>query len=587
MAVGLSLSSLSADAWFPSRHSQQVGAAQLVAAKQHFAGTTAFIVCTMALGLAAQLNQGFGWGALAWQCIMGALAATIVTEWRRGLSTRSVHAITAFGALWGSCWAIGLCIWSLSAPEPLPLIGAAASLIFVMHVVSTCYFAPWSVVAFSSPLVLATLFVSSTTLDVPAAPIAALLVLLQALASFRLLRKNWSDFAHSIDMDVETSRLAAMLQEQKEIAERAVQLKTRFLASASHDLRQPMHAISLYLDGLAEVDLPERVREAISDAKVCAHDMNDMFRSLLDISRLDAQQAIPTLSSFGMESLLSRVEKEFQPLAASRGVKLKVRPCLDHVYSDPVMVERIVLNLVSNAVRHTPGGRVLVACRVRGRALRVAVYDTGPGIPESQQQAIFEEFYRLDTSRPQDNTGGVGLGLAIVRRLSQSLHLRIIVRSTPGRGSMFAVDLPLVHVAHKRAVAPRGGPKLAGRQVIVVDDEVSILRAASFILESSGCEVIAARSGREALMLLANCTRVPDFLVCDYELKGEQTGAEVIRQLREEFNCDIPAMLVTGNTSGGGAERSARELAIPVLYKPLEAHALRSALEALLVAEEQ
>jgi signal transduction histidine kinase/CheY-like chemotaxis protein len=495
--------------------------------------------------------------------------------------------MTAFGALWGSCWAIGLCTWSISATPPWPLIGAAASLIFVMHAVSTCYFAPWCVVAFSIPLVLATLFVSSTALDAPAAQIAMLLVGLQALASLRLLRKNWNEFARSIDMDVEASRLAAMLQEQKEIAERAVQLKTRFLASASHDLRQPMHAISLYLDGLSEVDLPERAREAISDAKVCAHDMNDMFRSLLDISRLDAQQAIPTLSSFGMESLLSRVEKEFQPLAASRGVKLKVRPCLDHVYSDPVMVERIVLNLVSNAVRHTPGGRVLVACRVRGRALRVAVYDTGPGIPESQQQAIFEEFYRLDTAGPRDNTGGVGLGLAIVRRLSQALHLKITVRSTPGRGSMFAVDLPLVHVAHRRAAAARGGPKLAGSQVIVVDDEVTILRAASFILESSGCEVVAARSGREAMMLLADSTRVPDFLVCDYELKGEQNGAEVIRQLREEFNCDIPAMLVTGNTSGGAAERSARELAIPVLYKPLEAHALRSALEALLVAEEQ
>jgi two-component system, sensor histidine kinase len=595
MALGLSLPLLPANAWFPSRHQQQVREAQLVAAKQHFASTAAFIVCTMVLGLAAQLQGGFGWGALAWQCGMGALAATALAAWHRGrnapdpeyVESRPIHAMAVFGALWGTCWSIGLCAWSFSVQAPLPLMGVAVSLIFVMHAVSTCYFAPWSVVAFSVPVVMATFFVSSVTLHAPIAEIAVPLVALQSLATFRLLRKNWNDFAHAIDIDVETSRLATMLQEQKEIAEKAVQLKTRFLASASHDLRQPMHAISLYLDGLAEVDLPERVREAISDAKVCAHDMNDMFRSLLDISRLDAQQAIPTLSSFGMESLLSRVEKEFQPLAASRGVKLKVRPCLDHVYSDPVMVERIVSNLVSNAVRHTPGGRVLVACRVRGRALRLAVYDTGPGIPESQQQAIFEEFYRLDTSQPQDHTGGVGLGLAIVRRLSQALHLRILVRSTPGRGSMFAVDLPLLHVAHKRAAANRSAPKLAGRQVIVVDDEVSILRAASFILESSGCEVIAARSGREALMLLADSMRVPDFLVCDYELKAEQTGIDVIRQLREEFNCDIPAMLVTGNTSGGVAEKSARELAIPVLYKPLEAHALRSVLEALLVAEEQ
>lgn len=252
------------------------------------------------------------------------------------------------------------------------------------------------------------------------------------------------------------------------------------------------------------------------------------------------------------------------------------------------MVERIALNFVSNAVRYTPvGRRVLVACRVRSRALRLAVYDTGKGIAESDQQTIFDEFRRLDSSRPRDHTGGLGLGLAIVRRLAQALRLNVLVRSTLGRGSMFAVDLPLVHVSRGRPGVLASEPMLAGRLIVVVDDEPSILLAASFILETAGCEVIGARSGREALLSLASCTRVPDAIICDHELNDKHYGSDVIRHLREEFNCDIPALLVTGNTAGGMAEKSARELGISVLYKPLEGAALRSSLEELLTTQER
>ncbi|MBC7436718.1 MAG: response regulator, partial [Bdellovibrionales bacterium] len=214
------------------------------------------------------------------------------------------------------------------------------------------------------------------------------------------------------------------------------------------------------------------------------------------------------------------------------------------------------------------------------------VYDTGKGIPESQQQVIFDEFHRLDPSRPHDHTGGLGLGLAIVRRLTQALRLPVMVRSTPGRGSTFAVDLPLVHVSRYRPEADRPGARLAGRLVVVVDDEPSILLAASFMLETAGCQVIGARSGRDALASLAGSVRVPDFIVCDYELNDTSTGSDVIRELREEFNSDIPALLVTGSTAGGRADKSARELGVTVLYKPLEAAALKRSLEELLTIKE-
>lgn len=285
---------------------------------------------------------------------------------------------------------------------------------------------------------------------------------------------------------------------------------------------------------------------------------------------------------------MSRVEKEFHPLAVARGIRLKVGPCTAHAYSDPVMVERIVLNFVSNAVRYTPnGGRVLVTCRVRGSSLRLAIYDTGKGIPESEQQAIFDEFRRLDPSRPHDRTGGLGLGLAIVRRLALALRLPITLRSTPGKGSMFAVDLPLSHVSRGRPAATVAERSLAGRLIVLIDDEQSILRAASFILQVAGCEVICAKSGLEATRLLADTTRVPDAIVCDYELNDACKGSQVIRKLRDEFNLDIPAVLVTGNTTGGMVETEAGELGIGVLYKPLEAAALTGSLKELLFAKER
>jgi CheY-like chemotaxis protein len=376
-----------------------------------------------------------------------------------------------------------------------------------------------------------------------------------------------------------------MLREQKDIAERTVHQKSRFLASASHDLRQPMHAISLYLDGLAEMDLPERAQRAVSDARICAHDMIDMFRSFLDISRLDAQHAVPLLGVFPVGTVLSRVEKEFLPLARSRGVSLKVRPCGAHVYSDAVMVERMALNFVSNAVRHTDGGRVLVACRIRGKNLRLAVYDNGRGIPEEDQQTIFEEFRGSTTDAP-DRTGGLGLGLAIVKRLANSLRIPVVVRSIPGRGSMFAIDLPLVHVpGGSRERAPVESA-LTGKFVVLVDDEPSILKATSFILEGAGCVVAAARTSREAFDDVVAGTRVPDAIICDYELNDRIKGPEVIRLLREEFNCDVPALLVTGDTAGGAADRAGRQMGIPVLYKPLEAGSLTRSLEGLLAIEE-
>mgnify|MGYP000458654488 CR=1 FL=1 len=228
---------------------------------------------------------------------------------------------------------------------------------------------------------------------------------------------------------------------KKEEAERGNHAKTRFLAAASHDLRQPMHAMALYLGELSSLDLPERARRAVGDARLCADDLNDMFRSVLDMAQLDSQAARPQPRPFCVAALLDRVERTFKPLADAEGVDLRVLSRAQWAHSDPAMVERVIMNFTSNALRHARGNRVLVTCRARGDTLRLAVHDNGAGIAPAQQQAIFEAFYRLDTGAHQRHTG-FGLGLSIVSRLTHMLDVPLVLRSAPGHGSMFAIDLP-------------------------------------------------------------------------------------------------------------------------------------------------
>lgn len=227
-------------------------------------------------------------------------------------------------------------------------------------------------------------------------------------------------------------------------AQRTCRLQLRALAEASHDLRQPVHALALQLGELAQLPLPAAGRRTLDEARACAGDLHEMFHNLLGLSALQAGAPQPCASVFSLDHLLARTEQAFMPLARARQVQLRVRPGGYRVHSDPVMVERILMNFTGNALRHAQGGRVLVACRVRGDLLRLAVYDNGCGMPLAQQQAVFSPFCRLAPGVAGQD-GGFGLGLAIVAKLAHALRAPVVVRSAPGRGSMFAIDLPLVH----------------------------------------------------------------------------------------------------------------------------------------------
>lgn len=409
-------------------------------------------------------------------------------------------------------------------------------------------------------------------------------ILMFALVAARFMWTFSQVFIESLRLRFENVELVGKLMEQKEAAEAANVAKSRFLAVASHDLRQPMHALNLYVGSLAGLDMSERARALLANVNQCGQAMDSMFRALLDVSRLDAGTVQPDTRAFCIASLLERIRMEFTPQARNKGLELRIVDCGATVHSDPALIERILRNLVANAVSHTERGKVLVGCRRMKNWLRIAVYDTGPGIAPDQHAAVFEEFYQIGNPE-RDRSKGLGLGLAIVARLAKLLSTPLALVSEPGRGSMFAVDLVRVRQEDSGQTAANAVTNiwrndLSGSLIVVVDDEVTILDATRTLLEMWGCTVITAASGIEALERAGSSSRVPDVLMCDYRLRGHEDGISVVEALRAEFNEDIPAVLITGDT-GPERMREIEASGLLVLHKPIPEDLLRESLSQL------
>jgi signal transduction histidine kinase/ActR/RegA family two-component response regulator len=372
---------------------------------------------------------------------------------------------------------------------------------------------------------------------------------------------------------------------QKEAAEEANLAKSRFLAAASHDLRQPMHAMNLYLASLTELDAPRPIQAWTDNLKKCAKAMNDMLDTLLDISSIDAGAMRPHFSTFPIMSVLDRMQVEFDPLARAKGLTLCIVRCSALVYTDEEIVERMLRNLISNAVRYTQRGKILIGCRRRGTHLRVMVYDTGIGIDPGKQQAIFEEYYQID-NQERNRAKGLGLGLAIVQRFSKLLGTSIIVNSKSGIGSQFAFDLPCVDLETIQPIAPplpaaTKYQPLMDIMILVIDDDPLILDATRILLKHWGCTVITANDAHEARRQLTDKALFPDVILCDYLLAENENGVSVIAQLRATFGQDIPAILITGDTLPEHIE-AMRATGLPILHKPLDQDKLRTALSSFI-----
>jgi Na+/proline symporter/signal transduction histidine kinase len=374
----------------------------------------------------------------------------------------------------------------------------------------------------------------------------------------------------------ELTRLNVALERAKGEAEEANVSKTRFLAAASHDILQPLNAARLYVTSLVERQGSGEDARLVSNVDASLEAVEEILGALLDISRLDSGAMRPEMSSFRLDELMRQLEVEFAPLARERGLTLAFVPSTRSVRSDRRLLRRLLQNLVSNAIKYTPQGRVLIGCRLGSGRLRIDVYDTGLGIPQSKKREIFREFHRLDQGAKVAR--GLGLGLSIVERIARVLDHRIGLESKSGRGSHFSVTVPLAPALplDARAQTPQrvDVSQLADMLVLCIDNEPKILDGMATLLGGWGCRVLKAPDLKTALATVSDAKAVPSGLLVDYHLDSGN-GIEAIAALRWRFGTDLPAILITADRSPAVREE-ARTRDIQVLNKPLKPAALRA-----------
>ena len=377
----------------------------------------------------------------------------------------------------------------------------------------------------------------------------------------------------------------AQLHAKREEAEQASQAKTRFLASASHDLRQPLHTISLLVGVLRRQVVTPEVRQLVNHIQASVAAMEALFVGLLDISRLDAGMSRPVRGDHDLAELLHRVEASHGPEAARKGLRLAVVPARCAVHTDVVLLERVLGNLVSNAIRYTEHGKVLVGCRRRPGGVELQVWDTGIGIASAQLPHVFDEFYQIDNPE-RDRSKGLGLGLAIVKRTLDLLGHPFAVRSTPGRGTCFSILLPAADappVALPPPEARMRGVRMAGTFIVVIDDEADTRRAMHALCRSWGAHALTAASAAECLERLQEHLRDPDLILCDYRLRQRQDGLAAVQQIRAHIGQPVPAIIITGDIAAADLRRVA-DAGLPLMHKPVGADRLLAAIEAALEA---
>ena len=340
------------------------------------------------------------------------------------------------------------------------------------------------------------------------------------------------------------------LHKAKQVAEQANDSKTRFLAAASHDLRQPLQAITSGMELLAVKSRDPELADSIKQMGKANLAMRELLEKLLNVSEIDAGKLSAKLTVFPINELLGELQGQFQQIALKKGISLKLVSCSVLVHSDPALMRIILQNLISNAIKYTERGRVILGCRRRNDLLRVCVCDTGIGIAEDGQEAIFEEFFQLDNPA-RERKQGAGFGLAIVQRVAGLLKHPLHVRSVPGKGSCFAVDVPMSGRRKNVRASERDITLLkdvaTARPLLLIDDDEIVLDANRMLLDMLGYHVIAVTGAEAALNLIATGPQQPDIIISDYRLPGTCKGTELISKLRIRADRQIPAIILTGD----------------------------------------
>jgi len=378
----------------------------------------------------------------------------------------------------------------------------------------------------------------------------------------------------------ERRRMETRLREAKLEAEQANLSKTKFLAAVSHDLLQPLNAARLFTSALLERPSEKLVRNVSNSLE----DVENLLGTLVDISKLDAGVIKADIAPFALSELLDNLAVEYTQLARSEGLELRFIGCSALVRSDIQLLARILRNLLSNAIRYTYSGRVVLGCRRQHQRLSIQVWDSGMGIAEERLEEIFQEFKRGDVQR-RDQDRGLGLGLAIVEKIAGILGHRISVKSVPGKGSMFAVEVPLSATAPKNLPAPSMSEpmleRLQGARVWVLDNDAAICAGMRTLLEGWGCEVITALSEQDLAGQVDNYHAEADLLIADYHLDNDQNGVDAVAHINARRSRPIPALMITANYSNE-LKLQIRELGHTLMHKPVRPMKLKAAISHLL-----
>ena len=395
----------------------------------------------------------------------------------------------------------------------------------------------------------------------------------------RHLSEDLKDVAESLEIRVQER--TADLEEARHQAEHTAQEKSTFLATASHDLRQPIHALSIFNQSLLyQVDSQPELKRLADKQQQLVMSLSNMLESMLDVSKLEAGTVQASPQIFQLRSLFRSLHDTLDPVATRHGVKLRFVSSDVAINADPFLLGRIIANLVINAINASPDGQVLVGVRTGKEAVRLQVLDNGSGIPLEAQKRIFDQFVQVqDDSRPAPT--GLGLGLSIVTNLSQLMNLQVSLTSQPDKGTVVTITIPRGNpdqIEQAAAVMPENldmppdqansdGEALPRMVILAVDNDPPVLDAMTEILRRWGHSAMGAGSAHEAIRLLDELGK-PDLLLCDYRLEGRQTGFEVIAHVRSYFGRDIPAAIITGATSAEDL-RALKNSGLPVLHKPI------------------
>lgn len=378
----------------------------------------------------------------------------------------------------------------------------------------------------------------------------------------------------------------AVADEARNRAEEANLAKSRFFAAASHDLRQPLHALSLYSASMRVSGLRQEQMPLLDNMTVSIDALESLFDELLDISKLDAGVIQPNLQVFPLQPVFERISAQFGPLADEQHLRLVVRPTSQYILSDPVLLERVLNNLVTNALRYTHQGGVLLACRLRNDCVSIEVWDTGIGISSEHQEKIFEEFYQVHNPE-RDRRKGLGLGLAIVQRLSALMNHPLALASRLGRGTVFRLSVPLASISAAAITeAPSATPLndlVAGKRILVIDDEPMIRQGMQDLFSRWGVEVDLAANGAEAIQCISTLENraLPHLIITDYRLPNNENGLQLVAQLALITGRHIPVILITGDTSPERLQEVSASGYV-LLHKPVRPAQLRSACNQLL-----